>query len=491
MKFEIVIVGSGLGGLVCGCYLAREGFRVLIVEKNEKVGGFCSSFNRNGFVFDAGPHSLGSCRKSGYLGSIIRELGINSKVDIRRTDPSDLIITPKHTVRFWSDSSRTLKELQAAFPVESVSLKRWFDFVTKPSVTTLYKQLFGMSMDELLSKFFKDRTLRGLLSVPIENLGEPPTRASAWSSVLVLREHIFDGGYYPRGGMQQFSNAFRDIFEESGGEILLNSQVKKIQVKNGKVVGVALSTGKAVEAKAVVSNIDLFEISRLLDNNKANYPQLIRSKLSNKSMRFGTSAVVGYFGFNGEMDSPIKDCSSFWFCRTDRLMDRANLTTTELKSTSEIRADIPLLCSMPSAHDKSLSPIGASSLYTFLNCEVSDSIDDKIDTNSVRNKLINLVEHLLPGFKSKLVLAELALPKTFVKYNLCSGGSIRGWACSADQDLSTPIRQGFPVHGLFYVGHWASRIGPGGVAMAVLSGKRIARMIISMREKKRCFEGSK
>ena len=65
-KYDVVILGAGMGGLVCGCYLAKAGMKVLIVEKNTRPGGYCMSFSVNGFYFDACVHSLGSLRKEAY-----------------------------------------------------------------------------------------------------------------------------------------------------------------------------------------------------------------------------------------------------------------------------------------------------------------------------------------------------------------------------------------------------------------------------------------
>ncbi|MDB4349730.1 FAD-dependent oxidoreductase, partial [Omnitrophica bacterium] len=60
-KYNAVIIGAGISGIVCGTYLAKKGYKVLVLEKSVKAGGCCSSFNRSGFTFDAGAHIIGSC----------------------------------------------------------------------------------------------------------------------------------------------------------------------------------------------------------------------------------------------------------------------------------------------------------------------------------------------------------------------------------------------------------------------------------------------
>ncbi len=60
--YDAAIIGAGLGGLVCGCYLAKAGMKVLIVEKHFKPGGYCTTFKRKDFTFDAAAHSFGGYR---------------------------------------------------------------------------------------------------------------------------------------------------------------------------------------------------------------------------------------------------------------------------------------------------------------------------------------------------------------------------------------------------------------------------------------------
>ena len=96
-KYDIVIIGAGISGLIGGCYLARHGLDVLIVEKNRIVGGCYSSFKRGQFTFDAIAHIIGSCGKKGMLGSILNKLKID--VDLIELDPTDLIHFPDELIQ--------------------------------------------------------------------------------------------------------------------------------------------------------------------------------------------------------------------------------------------------------------------------------------------------------------------------------------------------------------------------------------------------------
>ena len=106
-QYDVIIIGAGIGGLVCGNYLAKAGMKVLIVERHNKVGGYCTSFKRNGFTFDAAAHSMGSCREDGRIGILFKDLDLYEKVKITRSEISDLIITPHYKIALHNNLSLT------------------------------------------------------------------------------------------------------------------------------------------------------------------------------------------------------------------------------------------------------------------------------------------------------------------------------------------------------------------------------------------------
>lgn len=98
--YDAVIIGAGISGLVCGCFLAKAGMKVLIAEQHFKPGGYCTSFKRNGFTFDAAAHSFGSYRAGGIMNKVLEDLNLSDRIKIKRYDPSDIIISPRSQVSF-------------------------------------------------------------------------------------------------------------------------------------------------------------------------------------------------------------------------------------------------------------------------------------------------------------------------------------------------------------------------------------------------------
>jgi phytoene dehydrogenase-like protein len=85
--YDAIIIGAGISGLVCGCYLAKAGMKVLVCEQHYKPGGYCTSFKKHGFTFDTAAHCFGGYRKGGMTRKIFEDLEIDKKIKIIRFNP--------------------------------------------------------------------------------------------------------------------------------------------------------------------------------------------------------------------------------------------------------------------------------------------------------------------------------------------------------------------------------------------------------------------
>lgn len=152
--YDAIIIGAGIGGLVCGCYLAKAGMKVLIVEQHNKPGGYCTSFKRNGFIFDAAAHSFGSYREGGQFKKILEDLGVDERINVRRYNPFDIIITPNFRISFWSDVNETISNLISTFPEEENSIRNYFSYVMSLNQLDFIK-LRTKTLDQVLRSFLK------------------------------------------------------------------------------------------------------------------------------------------------------------------------------------------------------------------------------------------------------------------------------------------------------------------------------------------------
>ena len=85
---DVIIIGAGMAGLTCGCLLAQKGLEVLIIEKNQKVGGCCTSFQKDGFSFDLSVQSVGECQSGGRVWKLLKKLDLLDQIHFIPLEPA-------------------------------------------------------------------------------------------------------------------------------------------------------------------------------------------------------------------------------------------------------------------------------------------------------------------------------------------------------------------------------------------------------------------
>lgn len=479
-EYDVIIIGAGIGGLVCGNYLAKTGMKVLIIEQHQKVGGYCTSFERKGFTFDVAAHSLGSCREDGRIGIIFKDLNLHKKVEITRAEISDLIITPDYKIAFKSDINETISDLQENFPHQEKEIKAFFKFIKDSSYASLYLRLRNKTFEDVLNEYFEDTRLKTILSVVLGNIGLPPSKASAFSSVVLYREHILDGGYYPKGGMQAFSDALAENFREYGGEIYLSRLAKKIKIKNKKVEGLVIEDGSFIRSKYVVSNCDATQTFFNLIGERSLKGDFVERL---KKMTPSPSVFMVYLGINKKLKTNLERCCSLWYLPQYDI-EKAYLNTFQ-KETKHLNESV--ISTFPSIfssfHDSNLAPFNSESIRLGINMSHSD--DEWYD--NVRFDLaewvIKIIENIIPNLSSYITIKEIATPSTLYKYTLNTHGAMYGWASTLFQANNSMLPSSTFFDNLFLTGHWTTQLaGQGGISSVAYSGYTVAHSIL-LREK--------
>jgi len=115
---DVVIIGAGVAGLTCGCLLAHKGLNVLMMERNQKVGGCCTSFEKNGFSFDLSVQSLGECQEGGRVWRLLKQLNLLDQIHFIPLEPAREYYFPGRKVSQSSRLETHIENLSALFPRE-------------------------------------------------------------------------------------------------------------------------------------------------------------------------------------------------------------------------------------------------------------------------------------------------------------------------------------------------------------------------------------
>ena len=485
MNSKITIIGSGISSLAASSLLAKEGFDVTILEKNETIGGRARQFSTDGFVFDMGP--------SWYWMPDVFERYYNlfgyktsDFYELKRLDPSYRV--------YWNDNSytnvpATIEAMEAWFeelePGSSVQLTKFLkeakykyevgmqELVFKPSrsllefvdmriLTGLFNMHLLSSFTGYIRKYFKHPKILSLLEFPILFLGAMPSETPALYSLMNYAD-ISLGTWYPMGGMHKFIEAFEKIALEQGVKFKTNTEVTGFEYDNKKITRVQTNQGD-FETDIVVSGADYQHTENKLLKEKANYSDAYWDKRT-----MAPSCLLFYIGLNKRVEN----------------LEHHNLFFDEdfTKHAEEIYKDpkwptSPLFyLSVPSLTDKSVAPEGHENL--FLLIPIAPDLEDK---EEIREKYFDLLLDRIEKKTGNIIRDNIVYKRSFsikdfkTDYNAFKGNAY-GLANTLKQTaILKPSLKNKKLTNLYYTGQLTVP-GPG-VPPSIISGEVVAKEII-------------
>ena len=175
-KYDVIIIGAGIGGLTCAALLAKKGVRVAVFEKEPRPGGYCCSFSASGYSFDACIDSIGGLRAREPLRRILEDdLGVFDRLDVYELNPTRRNIFPGMTIDIPADLIQYKESLQSIFSPEAAGIEQVFSLMEKiytssivsmreNSASDFLLSMLNKSSYEVLASFIKDEKLLAVLS---------------------------------------------------------------------------------------------------------------------------------------------------------------------------------------------------------------------------------------------------------------------------------------------------------------------------------------
>jgi prolycopene isomerase len=483
-SYDVVVIGAGLGGLAAAAFTARAGKRVLVVERQDRVGGLAHSFERGQYHFDTAVHatSFGSVEPS--LHTMLDELGVGDRCEWLQC------ATPLYSTFFGDDRvdlpmgvGAFTASLQDRFPAEADGIARFVDLLVtltremerpRPQGSTkdmtaaadtfsTILQYRHATVADALDEHLSDPRLKAVIAANWPNVGLPPSELSLlyWTGMATIR--MEGGQYYCAGGFQGLGEAFAEAVRMHGGEIVLGAEATGISVEDGRATGVTLSGDRHVRAGAVVSNGDLIRTFESLVGVEHLPTRTVR-KLGR--MKPSLSAFIVFAVTRLDLKALGFGHVAFAYPSWDHEASFAGSLAGEPTS---------LMIAMPSVTDSSLTPPGEHVLSATALVRY-DARDWSADKERCTEAVLDRLERIMPGFRDALVFTESATPQTIERFSAHHNGAMYGWANSVDQVATRRPSNKTPIEGLFLAGHWAQ---PGSGSMGVIfSGLRASQLAL-------------
>ncbi|MGD0855938.1 MAG: FAD-dependent oxidoreductase [Dehalococcoidia bacterium] len=493
--FDVIVIGSGMGGLSAATSLAKSGKKMLVLEKHNVPGGCATSFLRGRFEFEIALHELsglGSENNQGPLYRILSNYGVYPKVEFVKIKElfhsyfPDFEITapigrenferaiceqfPKH-----KDSIMKMSAIIFSFAVEYVKAQRigMEAAIGNPSQFPTLVSYYGKTVDQVMNPIILDEKIRAVFGQMWSYLCVPPSRCSFDIYAMLMSAYITFGPAHIRGKSQALSQAFVDTIEGYGGEVWLNSGVKKILSRGGKVNGVVTTNGVEILAPYIVCNANPLTVCFDLIGAE-NVPGWYLKRLN--TWTSGASFFIVYMG----LDRPYTDLGAKAHENFINLGYDLN-RQYELCARSLAERPDGIALSVYNVADEQFSPPGTSSMvicmlnYTepWIKLSGPEYLKAK---NMAADRLITASEKVIPGIRDSIEVMEVATPLTTVRYTGSPGGSVVGF----DENFQVTGRKRLPsrgpLEGLYFASAWVN-LG-GGFEVCMETGHYTAREVL-------------
>lgn len=488
-KYDVIIIGAGIGGLTAGAILARNGKKVLVLEKNPMVGGYAVNFKRKGFEFDASLHLINSCSRNDRTHNILKQCGVANKIKFLK--PKDLYVSifPDRELKVpQCDFKKYLRLLQKSFPNHKDRILKLYS-----EINNIYKSIYrfdrygelspefikstATTCDNFFHNYFNDGQLEAAIFQLWAYFGLPPSKLPVFYFAYPWHNYLCKGGFYPMGGSKEISNALADIIRSNGGEILFNKSVEKIVIKDNIAKSVVIDNGNEYQGEVTISNIDARRTFLNLipaDYLPVQFIDTIKSmkpSLSVFQVYLGLSVNLKKLGINSYefFLNPDYDIENHYISALENNVEKNALGVTIYSN----------LCEKFAPPGKSVVVITMFSNYKYWSGLNQQAY--KEEKSRFAETMIKCVEKIIPNLPDYIEFCETASPLTMERYTFNYEGAIYGWEQSVPQTGIMRMDRITPIKNLFMAGAW-TRPG-GGIAGVIYSGKAIASELLKNKER--------
>jgi len=493
--YDVIIIGSGIGGLCSAALLSKLGKKVCVLEQHYTAGGYTHAYERAGYEWDVGVHYVGEVHKPWTTLRRIFDVITDGELKWAEMDPLyDQIFIGKNMYSFFAGREAFKDELKRSFPEESDAIDTYVEMIYEVSKKVpkffagqampkfagemynkvrgkLVPDFFNKTAYEVLSQLTQSQELIGVLCGQWGDYGLPPKKISFMMHAMIAK-HYINGGAYPVGGSQRIAETIIPVIQQSGGEVFTYAGVDQVLIENNKAYGVRLVKGEEITADSIVSCAGLVPtVERLLPKSiveKHGYDKAI------KKVEVSSAHLCIYAGFKGtaeELGIPKKNLWIYPSADHD-----ANVEAYD----KDLDAPMPLIyISFPSAKDPSWSERypnkSTVEIVTTCNTELFETWKGSTwnqrgeDYEALKQRLMDRMLAVLfekmPQLKEHLDYVELSTPLSTQWFQWNDSGEILGLDHTVERFEQSWIHPKTKIKNFYLTGSDVVTAGVGGALM--------------------------
>jgi len=462
-QYDVVIIGSGLGGLLTGALLSKQGYNVCIVEKNPVFGGNLQTFRRDGITFDTGMHYFGSAAEGQFIYKLFKYLGVYNSLKLKRLniDGFDVLNLEDKEYKFAQGFDNYTEILSSYFPKDRAAIAEFtnkikevgysesiFNLVSKNKedyfkVGEHYSQNAWNEITSITANPVLQNVLAGLSGL----IGAGKAKTNMFVFGMTYYSYI-ESAWRFVGGSSQLADALIERIKQNGGTAIKNNEVTGIAVNDNRMVTHLKTVNiTVIKGDIFISNIHPANTIKMLPQNVLRKVYINRiNRLKNSTSMFSVYLTfkeksVKYMNYN-YLDFFH---GSSWY-DNDAGMDlwpQAYIMTSQPpEDNSNFVRGITIM-----------TPVNPEIFNKWSTLKVERRGEEyKALKNELAERLLEKVYNRFPQFKAAIKKYYVATPLTFRDYTGTPDGSAYGLIKDCEKPFETLVLPKTHIRNLFLTG---------------------------------------
>ncbi|MBS1647119.1 MAG: NAD(P)/FAD-dependent oxidoreductase [Bacteroidetes bacterium] len=449
--YDMVIIGSGMGGLCSAYILSKEGYKVCVLEKNRQLGGNLQIFSRNKAIFDTGVHYMGGLAEGQNLNQYFKYFGLLEKLNLKQLDIDGFdhvsFKGDNNTYKHAQGYAHFVEVLSQQFPEERQNLIAYIKKIQEVCDSFPLYRIQNKSYD-IFTKYLEIDTKAFLQSitknVKLQNVlgatnllyaGEA-NKTPLFVHALVVNSYI-ESSWRCVGGGGQIAKHLADSIKQMGGAIFNYSEATKFHFSGNEIKEVELIDGRKIAGKNFICNTDLSKALKMV-GNEGNLRKAYTNRISNLENTMSVFVLyltfkkntMPYFNYN--IYHHAEDVWDAINCPDEKDFPKGYAVFPQIAESPNHPDSLIVMCYMRYdevkkwAHTKHIIP----------NYEQERGADYEAFKQEKSEKIIHALQHHFPDIKKNILSVHASTPLTYRDYIGTTDGNMYGIA----KDYKDPAR---------------------------------------------------